>query len=284
MIANRLYNEAKKHFGVCVGLDTDISYVPNCIAKKDISNGEKIFEFNKAIIDAVSEESACFKVQIAYYEALGLEGLSAYAQTLKYIKAKGKISIADIKRGDISATAKKYADAHFTGDFEADYVTLNAYMGEDAISPYYDYFKNRDKGAFVLVKTSNPSGVDFQDIKVSDARLYEMVGEKLNEWGKQFTDESGYSSIGAVVGLTYPEEFISLLPKMDSTFFLIPGYGAQGGTGEDIAKIFKNDFCGVVNSSRGIIASHIKNNIDEGFAQEALTKVKLMKEDISKWL
>lgn len=284
MIAHKLYKDAAKNYGVCVGLDSDISYLPAYIAKKDISAGEKIFEFNKKIIDAVYEHSACFKVQIAYYEALGIEGLTAYAKTLKYIKSVDKISIGDVKRGDIAATADKYALGHFSGDFEADYVTLNAYMGEDAVSPYYSYFKDHDKGAFVLIKTSNPSGVDFQDIKINGMNLYEKVAQKVNEWGKPFIDESGFSAVGAVIGLTYPEEFKLIQPLMPNTFFLVPGYGAQGGTGKDIAEIFKDKICGIVNSSRGIIASHVKKGIDKGFEEEALRAVIAMKEDISKWL
>ena len=284
MIAQKLYKEAVKHNGVCVGLDTDISYLPKYIAEKDCSNADKLFEFNKTIIDAVYENAACFKVQIAYYEALGLEGLTAYAKTLQYIKTKDKIVIADIKRGDISATAKKYAQGHFEGEFEADYVTLNAYMGEDAISPYYPYFKNHNKGAFILLKTSNPSGVQFQDIDIDGEYLYQKIAKKINEWGRDFIDESGYSAVGAVIGLTYPEEFNYIKPLMPNAFFLIPGYGAQGGTGKDIAELFKKDVCGVVNSSRGIIAKHVKKQIDIGFEEEALRAVLAMKEDIGQWL
>ncbi len=284
MIAQKLYKEAVRHNGVCVGLDTDISYLPKYIAEKDCSNGEKIFEFNKTVIDAVYEHVACFKVQIAYYEALGIEGLDAYAKTLRYIKTKDKIAIADIKRGDISATAKKYAQGHFEGEFEADYVTLNAYMGEDAISPYYPYFKDQNKGAFILLKTSNPSGVQFQDIYINGEYLYQKIAKRIDEWGKDFIDESGYSAIGAVIGLTYPEEFNLIKPHMPNSFFLIPGYGAQGGTGKDIAELFKEDVCGVVNSSRGIIARHVKKQIDVGFEEEAFQAVLTMKEDIGQWL
>ena len=284
MIAQKLLNEAIQHKGICVGLDTDLKYIPDYIMNKDVSLSEKMFELNKQIIDAVYEESACFKVQIAYYEALGLEGLSAYSRTLKYIKSKQKISIADIKRGDIAATAEKYAEAHFSGEFEADFVTLNAYMGEDAISPFYPYFKSGEKGAFILVKTSNPSGVDLQNVKTDDEFIYQLMAKKVAGWGEQFVDESGYSAIGAVVGLTYPEEIKYIQPIMPHTMFLIPGYGAQGGTGKDLAELFQNGICGIVNSSRGIIAAHIKNGIEFGFADEARKAVLAMKEDIGKWL
>lgn len=284
MIAEKLLRESNKHKGVCVGLDTDLKYIPDYIMSKDVSLSEKVFEFNKLIIDAVCDEVACFKVQIAYYESLGLEGLSAYSRTLKYLASKEKISIADIKRGDIAATAEKYAEAHFSGEFEADYVTLNAYMGEDAISPFYSYFQTGAKGAFVLVKTSNPSGVDIQNIEVNHEYVYQLMAKNVAKWGAQFVDDSGFSSIGAVIGLTYPDEIKRIKPLMPNTFFLIPGYGAQGGTGKDLAQLFSEGICGVVNSSRGIIAAHVKKGLEVGFEEESRKAVLAMKEDIGKWL
>jgi orotidine-5'-phosphate decarboxylase len=284
MIAEKLYKAAEKNAAVCVGLDTDVSYLPECIATLDLGIDEKIFMFNKAIIDATYEHVACYKVQIAYYEALGLNGLKAYAETLRYIRGKGIVAIADIKRGDIAATAQKYAQAHFEGDFEADYITLNAYMGEDAVSPYYPYFKSGKKGTFVLVKTSNDSGPVFQDCVTEDGtELYRKVAKEVDRWGSDFVDNSGFSSIGAVIGLTYPNEILIVKELMPKAFFLIPGYGAQGGTGKDLSMLFSDRICGVVNSSRGIIASHVKKGINEGFAEEALHCVLAMKEDIGEW-
>lgn len=284
MIADKLYSRADKISPVCAGLDTTYDYLPDCIKNEDTSAADKIYKFNKMIIDAIYEDVACFKVQIAFYEALGLPGLHAYARTLKYIRQKGSIAIADVKRGDISSTASMYAKAHFTGDFEADYITVNAYMGEDSVSPYYEYIKNNEKGLFVLLKTSNPSSKDFQDIEIENKPLYELVAQKIQKWGNDFIGGCGFSSIGAVVGLTYPQEFEHIAKLMPNTFFLIPGYGAQGGTGKDIAGVFKNKICGVVNSSRGLICAHKGKTEDYDFA-EYIKKASLeMKEDIVKWL
>jgi len=285
MIADKLYEEAVKHQGVCVGLDTLEAYFPNYLIEQDAGIDEKLWKFNQKVIDATKDEVACYKVQIACYEAYGLKGLQAYSKTLKYIRDNGKIVIADVKRGDIFSTAKQYAKAHFTGDFEADYITVNTYMGEDAISPYYDYIKNQNKGLFALVKTSNPSGVDLQDVKTKDGkRVYQQMAQKVNEWGSSFRGKCGFSAIGAVVGLTYAEEFENIREDLSHTFLLIPGYGAQGGTGEDIAKIFKKGLCGVVNSSRAIISAHKGIDESENFAQCALDSVIKMKEDIGQWL
>ena len=247
--------------------------------------GEKYFLFNKAIIDATKDIVACYKVQIACYEALGMDGLNAYQKTLKYIRENDGIVIADIKRGDISSTAAMYADGHFKGDFEADFITINTYMGSDAISPYFDYLKNGDKGLFVLVKTSNPNGHQIQDLETKeDKKVYEIMAEYVDKWGEDFVGECGYSAVGSVVGLTYPKEFLDVKKYMPKAFFLIPGYGAQGGTGKDIAEIFKDDICGVVNSSRGIISAHKGKVEDETFTTLTVKAVKDMQEDIGKWL
>ena len=284
MIADKLYNRASKISPVCAGLDTAYEYLPGCIKNENVSISDKIYKFNKMIIDALYEDVACFKVQIAFYEALGLEGMNAYAKTLKYIRQKGSMAIADVKRGDISSTASMYAKAHFEGDFEADYITVNAYMGQDSVSAYYEYIKNNEKGLFVLLKTSNPSSKDFQDIKIGNKPLYEIAAQKIENWGSGFIGSGGFSSIGAVVGLTYPEEFEYIAKLMPHTFFLIPGYGAQGGSGKDIAGVFKNKICGVVNSSRGLIAAYKGKTEDYDFI-EYIKKASLdMKEDIVKWL
>ncbi|MTI66116.1 MAG: orotidine-5'-phosphate decarboxylase [Firmicutes bacterium] len=284
MIIDRLYKEAKENGPICVGLDTRLEYLPEYLLNKDISNEEKLFEFNKKIIDKTFDLVACYKVQIACYEALGLEGLKAYQRTLKYIRNKGKIVIADIKRGDISSTAEMYAKAHFEGDFEADFITVNPYMGKDAISPYYKYLKTNKKGMFVLMRTSNKSSEDFQELEVGNEPLYMEVSKKIDEWGKDFLGESGFSLVGGVVGLTYPEEFLKIKNKCKNTFFLIPGYGAQGGTGKDVARILKEKMCAVVNSSRGIIKAHKGINEDKDFNEVSRQKVLEMKEDILQWL
>lgn len=281
MIMDDLFARAKVS-PVCLGLDTRHEYLPQYLKQNEKTAGEQIYEFNKKIIDATADKVACFKVQIACYEALGLDGMACYSKTLKYAKSKGAIIIADIKRGDISSTAKQYAQGHFTGDFEADIITVNAYMGVDAVSPYYEYLNK--KGLFVLVKTSNPSGVDFQDQLIDGNPLYLTAAKKISEWGQNFIGNSGYSAIGAVAGCTYPSEFKKIKSLMPNTFFLIPGYGAQGGTGKDIAEMFSDGICGVVNSSRGLITAHKGKTEKADFTDYIASAAQEMKKDILKWL
>lgn len=285
-LIDRLYEKSRENTAVCLGLDTKEAFLPEYLQQKEeLSMGEKFFEFNRKIIDATKDIVACYKVQIACYEAYGLDGLKAYAKTLEYIRKNGAIVIADVKRGDISSTASMYADAHFTGDFEADFITVNSYMGLDAVSPYFDYMRDRDKGLFLLVKTSNPKGYQIQDLETTDGmKVYEKMGEYVQKWGSEFIGKCGYSSIGAVVGLTYPEEFKKVRKYMKNVFFLIPGYGAQGGTGKDIAEIFSEDICGVVNSSRGIISAHKGIKEDESFTDLTVEAVLKMQKDIGQWL
>lgn len=283
MIMDRLYEDVKKKGPVCVGLDTHLSYLPDFLLKKDMSDAEKVFEFNRRIIDAVYDEAGCFKVQIACYEALGLDGMRAFSKTLRYARGKGSVVISDVKRGDISSTAAQYAKGHFTGDFETDIITVNAYMGEDAVSPYYPYLE-KDKGLFVLVKTSNPSSGDFQDQDMGGGTLYQRMAERVSAWGANFIGESGFSAIGAVTGLTYPEQFEGIRGLMPHTFLLIPGYGAQGGTGKDIAAFFREGVRGVVNSSRGLITAHKEKCEQEGFEAYVRGAVLAMREDILTWL
>lgn len=283
MSMDRLYEDVKKKGPVCVGLDTQYSFLPEYIKQKDASIGEKLFAFNRKIIDAVYEEAGCFKVQVACYEALGLDGMKAFADTVRYVRQKGSVVISDVKRGDISSTATQYAQGHFTGDFETDIITVNAYMGEDAVSPYYPYLE-KGKGLFVLVKTSNPSGKDFQDLDTGGMTLYQRMAQKVSQWGDAFIGSSGFSAIGAVAGLTYPEEFESIRELMPRTFLLIPGYGAQGGTGKDIAAFFRDGLRGVVNSSRGLITAHKGKTEEEGFEAHVRDAVRAMREDILSWL
>ena len=283
MSMERLYKDVQKKGPVCVGLDTQYSFLPEYIKRKDASVGEKIFAFNRSIIDAVHGEAGCFKVQVACYEALGLDGMKAFADTVRYVRACGSVVISDVKRGDISSTAAQYAQGHFTGDFETDIITVNAYMGEDAISPYYPYLE-KGKGLFVLVKTSNPGSGDFQDLDVGGMTLYQRMAQKVAQWGAPFVGESGYSAIGAVTGLTYPGEFEKIRELMPKTMLLIPGYGAQGGTGKDISVFFKDGLRGVVNSSRGLITAHKGKTEEEGFEEHVLTAVRAMREDILSWL
>ncbi|MHC1684553.1 MAG: orotidine-5'-phosphate decarboxylase [Clostridiaceae bacterium] len=285
MIIDRLYQEVNKKGHVCVGLDTDLSYIPEEILKKSSNSGDAIVEFNKKIIDATLDVASSFKVQIAYYEALGLEGLKAYKETLDYLREKKAIIIADIKRGDIAKTAEMYAKAHFTGDFEADFITLNPYMGMDTIEPFMEYLEKNDKGIFTLVRTSNPGAEDIEYIEAKDNnKVYQIVGEKLETLGKRVMGSCGYSSIGAVMGCTHVDEAKLMRSTLKNTFFLIPGYGAQGGTAKEVALYLNEGNGGVVNSSRGILLAYKKEKFqglkfDEAARSEAIE----MRDEILRW-
>lgn len=260
LIMDKLYNRVKERGVVCVGLDTAIEYIPSHLFEGR-SETEALVEFNKQIIDATIDVAACFKVQIAYYEALGLKGMMAYKETLDYLKEKDAIIIADIKRGDIAATAKQYAKAHFEGDFEVDFITLSPYMGMDSIEPYMPYMEKGNKGVFTLVRTSNPGAEDIEMIKTEDGRdVYKVVGDKLTEMGSKVSGDCGYSSIGGVIGCTHVEEGIEIRKRFKNMFFLIPGYGAQGGKAEDVALYLNDGNGGVVNSSRAILLAYKKQD------------------------
>ena len=277
---DKLYEAVAARGPVCVGLDTDFSYLPEGFAKAELTAGENIVRFNQAIVDATKSVAGCFKVQIAYYESLGLDGLNAYKKTLDYVKATSVPVIADIKRGDIAKTAEMYAKAHFEGDFEADFITLAPYMGLDSIKPYMPFVEEKGKGVFVLVRTSNPGAKDFEYEKLADGRhVYDMVGDKLNAMGKSCMGEHGYSSLGLVIGGTHIEEAAEIRARYKDSFFLIPGYGAQGGTAEDIAQYLSAGNGGVVNSSRGILLAYKKQPGVE-FAQAAYNECVNMKEAI----
>lgn len=257
MIIDRLYEEVKKKSFVCVGLDTDYSYIPEKM-RAGQSVKDALFAFNKEIIDATKDLAGIYKLQIAYYEALGLEGIEAYIKTLRYLKENDILSIGDVKRGDIAATANMYARAHFDGELAADFITLSPYMGFDSISPYLPYLERGDKGVFVLLRTSNEGAKDIEYLNYQGRPLYYHIGDKLSEMGKAYQGKSGYSALGLVVGGTHSEEAVEIRQSYKNSFFLIPGYGAQGAKAEDIRN-YLNDFNGgVVNSSRGIIASHKK--------------------------
>lgn len=282
MIIDRLFKEVEDKNMVCLGLDTHLDYIPTWLKEKYGDVDEVIFQFNKIIIDSSLDIVPIYKLQIAYYEAYGIKGLMAYKKTLEYIKNQGSLSIGDIKRGDISATAKMYALAHFEGDFEADFITLNPYMGFDSITPYLDYLKRGDKGIFVLLRTSNPGSKDIQYLNVEGkSHLYYSIGDKLNDMAKEFIGSSGYSSLGIVTGGTHKEEAIEIRNRYKDQFFLIPGYGHQGGRAEEADLYLRNKNGGVVNSSRGIILAY-KNHEDgpENFGKYAREAVMDMRKDI----
>lgn len=276
MIIDRLYADVEKKGNVCVGLDTDLSYIPQGFLNKFTNIEDAIFEFNKKIIDATYDSTACYKVQIAYYEAYGIKGLMAYKRTLEYVRKLGCIAISDVKRGDISKTAQMYAKAHFEGDFETDFITVNPYMGMDSIEPYMEYIKNKEKGIFVLVRTSNKGCKDFEYVEnKNNKRVYEIVGEKIEKLGQEVMGNCGYSSIGGVVGCTTLEDGEEIRKKFSKTCFLIPGFGAQGGGAEEANVYLKNGNGGVVNSSRGILLAYKKyengeKNFDECSRKEVL--------------
>ena len=279
---DKLYEAVAARGPVCVGLDTDFSYLPEGFAKAELTAGENIVRFNKAVVDATKDVAGCFKVQIAYYESLGLDGIRAYKETLDYVKAAGMPVIADIKRGDIAKTAEMYAKAHFEGDFEADFITLAPYMGLDSIRPYLPYVTGAGKGLFVLVRTSNPGAKDFEYEKLADGRhVYDMVGDKLHELGGECMGEKGYSSLGLVIGGTHIEEAAEIRARYEDSFFLIPGYGAQGGTADDIPRYLdKHSNGGVVNSSRAVLLAY-KKQPGVAFDEAARNECIKMKEAIA---
>lgn len=284
LIIDRLFKEVADKKMVCLGLDTHLDYIPNWLKEKHGDVDKIIFQFNKMIIDSTLDIVPVYKLQIAYYEAYGIKGLEAYKKTLEYIKEQGSLSIGDIKRGDISSTAKMYAMAHFEGDFQADFITLNPYMGFDSITPYLDYLKSGDKGIFVLLRTSNPGSKDIQYLKVhggDESYLYYTIGDKLNQMAGEFIGNCGYSPLGIVTGGTHSEEAIEIRNRYKDQFFLIPGYGHQGGKAEAADLYLRDKNGGLVNSSRGIILAY-KNQVDgeENFHKYAREAVLDMRKDI----
>ena len=256
----------------CVGLDTLFDYLPDEMrAGVTDFNGvaERVFEFNKKIIDNVYDVVPSVKVQIAYYEMYGVAGMKAYEETLKYAAEKGLVVIADAKRNDIGSTASCYAKT-FLGEtsvndkalkaFPSDYVTVNGYLGTDGIAPFVEECEKHDKGIFVLVKTSNPSGAEIQNMVLENGvPMYEYMGGLVEKWGESTIGKYGYSAVGAVVGATHPTEAARLRAVLPHTFFLIPGYGAQGGNAEMLKSCFGADgLGGVVNNSRGILCAYKK--------------------------
>ena len=256
----------------CVGLDTLFDYLPDDMragAKTFEDVAERVLEFNKKLIDTLCDIVPSVKVQIAYYEMYGAAGMQAYYQTLKYAAQKGLVVIADAKRNDIGSTAACYAKA-FLGEtqvneqtikaFPSDYVTVNGYLGSDGILPFVEECEKHDKGIFVLVKTSNPSGAEIQNMVLQNGvPMYEYMGGLVEKWGESTVGKYGYSAVGAVVGATHPTEAARLREVLPHTFFLIPGYGAQGGNAEMLKNCFSaNGLGGVVNNSRGVLCAYKK--------------------------
>jgi orotidine-5'-phosphate decarboxylase len=259
-----------------MGLDPKLECIPKSIREKNLQTygntltaaSASILEFNKKLIDAVTGIVPVIKPQLAYYEMYGIEGLKAFLETVRYGRERGFIVVADAKRNDIGSTSQAYSAA-FLGEtaledgksepvFDADAVTLNAYLGIDGVGPMLEDCKRYGKGTFILVKTSNPSSGQLQDMLVQDGRaVYEVMADLVKEWGKDLIGECGYSSIGAVVGATWPEQLKSLRARMPFTCFLVPGYGAQGGGAKDVAPAFdKNGLGAVINASRSLMCAY----------------------------
>ena len=287
---------------IVVGLDPMMNYIPEHIQKKAFAEfgetlegaAEAIWQYNKEIIDHTYDIIPAVKPQIAMYEQFGIEGLKAFKKTVDYCKEKDLVVIGDIKRGDIGSTSAAYAVGHlgkvqvgtnWYSGFDEDFATVNPYLGSDGVKPFIDVCKTEKKGLFILVKTSNPSSGEFQDQLINGKPLYELVGEKVAAWGEECMGEE-YSYIGAVVGATYPEMGKVLRKIMPKSYILVPGYGAQGGTGKDLVHFFNEDGLGaLVNSSRGIIAAYKQEKYAkfgaENFAEASRAAVEDMRADIA---
>lgn len=302
MINQLIQKIQKTKAPICVGLDPMLSYIPEHILKKSFGDfgetlegaADAIWHFNKEIVDHTWDLIPSVKPQIAMYEQFGIEGLKVYEKTVRYCQEKGLLVIGDAKRGDIGSTSAAYATAHLgkvkvggsvCTAFNTEFLTVNPYLGTDGVKPFVDVCKAEDKGLFVLVKTSNPSSGEFQDQLVDGRPVYELVAEKVVEWGADCMD-GRYSNVGAVVGATYPEMSAILRKLMPSTYFLVPGYGAQGGTAADLKPCFNEDGLGaIVNSSRGIIAAYKQEKYGkfgaEHFAEASRQAVEDMVADIN---
>ena len=286
------------------GLDARIEYVPEYIRKEAFEKYgvglkgavEAIWQFNVGLIDSLCDIVPAVKPQSAYYENLGWQGMEMLERTIRYAKEKGLFVIADIKRGDIGSTATAYAEGWLSGapiegqvfkSFDADCVTLNGYMGSDSIKPFLEAAKGEDKCAFVLVKTSNPGSGELQDVKAADGRtIYEVMGE-LNEQIAAGTEgKYGFTMAGAVTGATYPQQIQDLRARLPHTFFLVPGYGAQGGTAADVKYAFNEKGHGaIVNSSRGIMCAWKKTGGDgHDFKEAARNAAIAMRDDIAQFV
>jgi len=301
---DRLIEQIKrKRSHIVVGLDPDYNRFPEVLKSSDRSLKEvskAIEEFNCRIIDAIYDLVPAIKPQIVFYERYGIEGLKSFANTVNYGKEKGLIVIEDAKKNDIGSTATAYSDGHIgrvnvLGEdkpvFDVDAITVNPYLGSDGIIPFTRDVQAYGKGIFVLVKTSNSSSVEIQDVKVTEGngecKLYEIIAKLTDTWGSTSVGNYGYSSVGAVVGATFPKESVFLRRLMPKTYFLVPGYGAQGGTASDIVNCFNKDGYGaIISASRSINYAFEKNSrfTDREYAQAAREAVIKMNSDINREL
>ena len=302
--ADRLIKEINnKESHACVGLDPRWDRLPEKIKDRVVKKhgktvkgiSEAIIEFNKGIIDAVNDLVAVVKPQIAFYEQYGYLGIKAFEETIRYAKEQGLLVISDAKRNDIGSTAKAYAEGHLGVvdsssekdlGLSTDSLTVTPYLGWDGIKPFISNCQKSNKGIFVLVKTSNSSANELQDIKSDTGELvFEKLARLVNKWGTNVVGEEGYSSAGAVVGATYPKEAKKLRKLMPNNYFLVPGYGAQGGGAADVVPCFNQDGYGaVVNSSRGIIFAYQQDKYSSNYQEAARKAVINMNQDINKAL
>lgn len=282
------------------GLDPVVDYVPQYIREKAYAQYgktlkgacEAIWEFNKGLIDALYDVVPAVKPQSAFYEMYGLEGEAVLHRTIEYAKEKGLYIILDVKRNDIASTAQAYSKAYLgkveidgeeVSPCDVDCVTVNPYLGTDGIAPFVEDCKKYDKAIFSLVKTSNPSSGELQDLINDGKHIYERVAECVNKWNEETIGKSGYGAVGAVVGATYPEQAEVLRKLMPKSYFLVPGYGAQGGKAKDVAKSFNSDGLGaIVNSSRGIMCAYKKGDWkEEQFAEAARAEAIRMRDELT---
>lgn len=283
MMDNLIKKIKEKNSPIVMGIDPRYEMIPDIIKlkyPKDMAGFAKsAVVFAKKLIDATYDIIPAIKPQLAYFEMMGPYGLDAFKEIVDYAKSKELIVIADAKRGDIGTTSQGYANT-FLGEttlndykekiYDADFVTVNPYMGTDCVKPFIEDSKKYGKGVFVLVKTSNKSSGELQDLKLENGnKVYEQVATLVEEWGKDLIGEYGYSSISAVVGATYPEQLKEIRKLAPHTFFLIPGYGAQGGKAEDIALGFdENGIGGIVNASRSLMCAYKADRWKEIYTEE----------------
>lgn len=270
-----------------IGVDTRYDMVPNCVKNKystDIKGMcDAMLEYSKALIDATSDIVPAVKLQSAYFEMYGIEGITVLKEMIDYCKEKDMVVMVDAKRGDIGSTSKGYSNAYLGRNiidgkekeiFDSDFLTVNSYMGTDCVMPFVEDCVKYDKGIFCLVKTSNKSSGEIQDLKTEDGEeVYKKMGRMVEKWGENLRGEYGYSSIAAVVGATYPKQLKELRELMPHTFFLIPGYGAQGGKAEDIALAFdENGIGGIVNATRSLMCAYKSDRWRDEFSEEDYAK------------
>lgn len=299
---DKLINKIKETENPTVmGLDPRYDMIPKCVRDKYDETLEgasrAIIEFNKELIKATCDIIPAIKPQMAFYEMFGIEGIKAFQETCQYAKEKGMIVIADNKRGDIGSTAQGYSNSYLgktpigskeESIFDVEFMTVNPYMGTDCVKPFMEDCKKYDKGIFILVKTSNPSSGELQDVKLENGEeVYKKVARLVEEWGKELVGENGYSSVAAVVGATYPKQLEEIRVLAPHTYFLIPGYGAQGGKADDIALGFdSNGLGGIVNASRSLMCAYKLDKwkticTEEEYAKATRLEALRMKEELN---